>query len=149
MSSEIGTKRIYNNLFDSTERVVHWEVLSIKKEQEICIEFISTNSKYRQGIRLGVDVGDGYVEVNSIKSKGMQLWEDNCPQEIKIKCISSEGKISIYNIFDMGSERGGIKSQMDSCGMLVEEQGKCRIYRCNDVGFESDFDKLVFKIKLL
>lgn len=122
MNSKIGTTRIYNNLFDITEQVIQWEILDIKNEQEISIEFISTNSKYRQGIRLGVDIGEGYIEVNGIKSKGVQLWEDNCPQKIKIKCKSSEGKISVYNIFDMGVERGGIKSQMDSCGMLVEEQ---------------------------
>lgn len=149
MNREIGTKRIYNDLFNITEKVVHWEVLEIKNEQEIYLEFVSTNSKYRQGIRLAIDTGEGYIEVNGIKSKGVQLWEDTCPQKIKIMCISSKGKLSIYNIFDRGVGRGGIQSQADSCGMIVEEQENGRIYRCNDSGFESDFDKLVFKIQLL
>lgn len=149
MKREIGAERIYNRQFGISEKVVHWEVLSIKNKQDVYLEFISTNSKYRQGIRLGVDTGEGYIEVNGIKSKGVQLWEDTCPSKIKIKCVSSTGKLSIYNIFDLGLGQGGVQSQADSCGMIVEELEDCKIYRCNDVGFKSDFDKLVFKIQLL
>ena len=86
----------------------------VEREQEIYLEFTNTNSKYKQGVRLAIDVGDGYIEANGIQAKGIQLWEDTCPQRIKLRCVSSEGKLSIYNIFDLGVERGGIRSQVDS-----------------------------------
>lgn len=87
--------------------------------------------------------------MNSTKAKGVQLWEDTCLGRVKIRCVTSEGKLSIYNIFDVGAERGGIKSQVDSCGMIVEECGEYKVYRCNDFGFETDFDRLEFRIQLL
>ena len=77
------------------------------------------------------------------------MWEDTCPKSIKFRCVSSEGKLSIYNIFDMGPERGGVHSLVDSSGMLVEEIDGYIVYRCNDVGFKTEFNSLEFKIKLL
>ncbi len=146
-----GKEKIYNYEFAKIgyESVIRWDVLDIKKEQELYLEFISTNSKYKQGVRLAIDVGDGYIEVNGIQSKGVQLWEDTCPKKVKIRCISSEGKLSVYNIFDVGLERGGVKSQVDSSGMLIEKKEESIYYKCNDAGFNTDFSKLEFKIKLL
>lgn len=51
--------------------------------------------------------------------------------------------------FDLGKGRGGRRSQMDSCGMLVERKENTIVYKCNDAGFQSDFDKLIFEIELL
>lgn len=151
MRYEWGRERIYNKEFEKRgyKSVVRWDVLEIEKEQNIYLEFISTNSKYKQGIRLAIDAGDGYIEVNDIQAEGVQLWEDICPKRVKIKCVSSEGKLSIYNIFDVGTERGGVKSQVDSSGMLIEEHDGYKVYKCNDAGFETSFDKLVFRIQLL
>lgn len=151
MQYEFGRERIYNKEFEKKgcKSVIRWEVLEIEKEQDIYFEFIKTNSKYKQGVRFAIDVGEGYIEVNDIQAKGIQLWEDTCPGRIKLRCVSSEGKLSIYNIFDVGVERGGVKSQMDSSGMLVEECDDYKIYKCNDAGFETSFDKLEFRIELL
>lgn len=150
MKYEFGRERIYNKEFEKkgVKSVIHWDVLEIEREQEIYLEFTNTNSKYKQGVRLAIDVGDGYIEANGIQAKGIQLWEDTCPKRIKLRCVSSEGKLSIYNIFDLGVERGGIRSQVDSSGMLVEEGDGYKIYKCNDAGFETNFDKLEFKIEL-
>ena len=149
MKFEIGKKRIYNTNFENIENVVQWEVLNIKNEQEFHMKFVSTNSKYRQGIRLAIDAGDGYIEINNIRSKELYLWEDTAQKCVLVKCISEEGVLSIYNVFDLGKERGGRRSQMDSCGMLVERKENTIVYKCNDVGFQSDFDKLIFEIELL
>lgn len=151
MKYEFGRERIYNQEFEKRgcKSVIRWDVLEIEKEQNIYLEFVSTNSKYKQGIRLAIDVGEGYIEVNNIQAKGVQLWEDTCPKSVKLKCISSEGKLSIYNIFDLGAERGGVQSQVDSSGMLVEVSDGYRVYRCNDAGFKTDFNSLEFRIKLL
>ncbi len=85
-------------------------------------------SKYSILKPVAVDVGEGYIEINGVRSRGMFLWEDTCPSEVKIKCVSSECKLSIYNIFDLGTDGSNVKSQMDSCGMLIEEKDKCIVY---------------------
>ena len=145
----IGRERIYNVNYPNTN-VVHWDILKIKSEQRIRLEFISVNSPYRQGVRLAVDAGEGYIEINSVNcGKAVQLWQDTYPHSVEIKCISSEGILSVYNIFDRGVERGGVRSQLASCGMIVDDVNGEQIYRCNDSGFESNFDKLIFKIQLL
>lgn len=148
-----GKERIMNDEYSKLgkEDVVRWDVIELEKnkEQVLRFDFISTNSKYKQGVRIAIDFGDGYIEINGIKSKEFNLWEDTCPHNNIIKCKNSEGKISIYNIFDLGPSRGGIRSQVDSSGMLVEINDRCRIYKCNDAGFQTDFDKLIFEIELI
>lgn len=151
MKYEIGKKRDYNKYYEERgyKSVVRWEVLDIAKEQDIYLEFVSTNSKYKQGIRLAIDTGKGYIEIDGEQYKGVRLWEDTCPKSIKFRCVSSEGKLSIYNILDMGPERGGYRSQLPSSGMLVEEIDGYIVYRCNDAGFKTEFNSLEFRIKLL
>ncbi len=58
MINKYGNERIYNDLFDCSSDVVQWDVLNIQTEQNIVLQFISTNSKYRQGVRLAIDVGE-------------------------------------------------------------------------------------------
>ncbi len=50
MKIEVGRKRFYNPYFENVKDVIQWEVVSIKNEQDLDLEFISTNSEYRQGI---------------------------------------------------------------------------------------------------
>ena len=146
MKKELGRQILYNYAFpDNT--VIHWDVLKVQYGQVLCLEFISVNSKYRQGVRLAIDAGDGYIEINDKRSKEIYLWEDTCQGQVYIKCFSTEGLISVYNVFDLGKERGGIRAQTDSCGMLIECINGKKVYRCNDAGFATEFDKLVFQIE--
>lgn len=148
--NEIGKKQLYNHNFNELNKdVLLWDVLNIDTNQVIIFRIIETNSKYKQGVRLAVDCGDGFLEVNGIQSKSIQLWEDTCPKEVRIQCFSSEGVLSVYNIFDLGSARGGIRSQVPSCGMLVDKRINVYRYCCNDAGFQTNFDKLVFEIELI
>jgi len=56
------------------------------------------------------------------------------------------GLLSFYNIWDDGDGR---ESQAHTSGMIVEQKNKVLIYHCNDYGFETDFNKLVFSIEKL
>lgn len=107
MSKNYGKNRLYNTAFEGLENIVHWDVLHIHEDQELFLEFISTNSKYKQGVRVAVDVGEGYVEAGPYKAKGIFIWEDTFRDKVKIKCHSPNGLLSIYNVFDLGEERGG------------------------------------------
>lgn len=150
MGKLLGTEKIYNKSFEKRgiNSIIRWDILKIKNEQELLLEFISVNSTYRQGVRIAIDVGQGYLEINGVQAKAMQLWQDTSPQKVKIKCSSSEGVISIYNLYDLGKGRGGVRSQTDSCGMIVKHMDGKVVYSCNDVGFNTEFDKLVFQIVL-
>jgi hypothetical protein len=149
----VGREKIYNNQFKGVEKdtAIQIDVLNIKKEQELILEFISSNSKYPQGVGLALYEGDGYIEINGQRAKAMRIWEDAVSNKIKIFCFSTEGLVSVYNLYDLGSNHkpSEIRSQLDSCGMLVEQKDNKIIYRCNDVGFEPKFDSLVFSIEII
>lgn len=46
----------------------------------------------------------------------------------------------------MGGRR---ESQAHSSGMIIEKNGNKLIYKCNDFGLETNFDKLIFQIELI
>ena len=98
-------------------------------------------------MRIAIDVGEGYLEINRVRAKRMELWEYNAPKVVKIKCVTDSGLLSVYNMFE--DDDGSAWSQMYKCGMLIEEQGNKRIYRCSEYSDEGDFDRLVFQIELL
>lgn len=141
----IGKETIYNTAFKDIGNVVLWDVIKVPSGANLKIKFISKNSPIKQGFRIAIDQGDGYIEINGIKNKSMEIWEGTAPGEFDCKCTTDSGLISIYNIFD---ERGYTESQTHSSGMLIEKNDTTIIYRCNDHGFDTNFDKLVFSIKI-
>lgn len=143
---EVGRKTIYNNSFEGRKDIILWHVLDIKPDQLIKINFISKNSKNRQGIRLAIDVGEGYIEINGQRNKGFELWEDTAPKEFTARCVTKEGLISVYNIWDKGKGR---QSQILTSGMILETNGNKYTYHCNDFGFDTNFDKLIFSVEKL
>lgn len=147
----VGREKIYNNLFAGVEKdtAIQIDVLNIKKEQELILEFISSNSKYPQGVGLALYEGDGYIEINEQRAEQMAIWKDTAPKKNRIFCFSTEGLVSVYNMYNIGVGRSGVRKQMSSCGMLVEQKGNKVIYRCNDEGFEPKFDALVFSIEII
>jgi hypothetical protein len=138
------TERIYSKGFASKGRndVIKWEVQRISDGQFIKVTFLSSNSPFRQGIALSTDKG---IEVNGQIYPGVQLWEDTAPKQLICKCFTDNGLLSIYNLWDNGN---GSDSQSFTSGMLLEEHGNILIYHCNDIGFETNFDKLIFSIEL-
>lgn len=67
-------------------------------------------------------------------------------QQCNVVCYTEDGCLSIYNMWDKGK---GPESQSHTSGMLIEENGDVITYNCNDIGFETNFDKLVFSIEKL
>jgi len=125
------------------ENVIKWEVQLVSDGQEVKLTFLSKNSPYRQGIWLKTDKG---IEVMGQTFPSIELWEDTAPKEVFLKCFTDNGLLSFYNIWDKGE---GKKSQLYSSGMVVEHKDKQIIYGCNDIGFETNFDKLVFSLEKL
>ena len=151
MPEWLGKKRLYNKNFSNINGdVIHWDVLKIEKSKNLKIRFISTNSKHRQGIHMRFFGKDGTITTNKTMSDSFDFWEDTCPKEFSVDCESKGGYLSIYNIFEEVNDSGRRRyEQMDSCGMILEQHDNIYRYRCNDVGFKSDFDKLIFELEVL
>ncbi len=139
----LGKERIYNAEFAKrgVQSVVLWDVLPVLDNQTISVVFESINSQWRQGIWLRTDRG---LEVDTQVHPSIVLWHDTAPKEVFCRCRTSDGCLSVYNIWDSGE---GKRSQAWSSGMLIEELPNGRRYRCNDVGFDTRFDKLVIRIE--
>ena len=145
---EIGNELILNTAFAERglNNVVLWDVQNIKDGQSIKITFISTNSQHRQGIWLKTNKGIEIPSLENNVNKSINLWEDTAPKEIILKCHTTDGKLSIYNIWDEGD---GKESQAYSSGMLINDKNGLLVYKCNDYGIDTDFSSLVFSLEKL
>jgi hypothetical protein len=142
-SKELPRERVLNSAFDERgrDRVVMIEVLPIEDGERLKLAFESAKSPWRQGVWMKTDE---HLVVNQLRCAGVEIWQDTAPREVLIECHTRNGRLHLYNIWDKGRGR---ESQSWSSGMLVEELPKGRRYRCNDIGFDTGFDKLVFSLE--
>ena len=126
---------------DGIDGIVKWDVLSVQDGERLRLVLESTNATMRQGVFLKCDRG---VEIEGACHASVSLWADTAPGTVVFICRSSDTKLSVYNIWEDGGRRS---SQAHSSGMRVEELPSGRRYRCNDIGFETAFDRIVFRIE--
>jgi hypothetical protein len=88
------------------------------------------------------------VIANEVSAPQLDLWSDTAPSVVEIMCESTDGLVRIYSIWQSG-RRPGVESRTQTSGMVVDllSDGSRR-YRCNDIGFDPDFSKLVFRISI-
>jgi hypothetical protein len=139
----LPSTRVLNSAFKERGRsdVVKIDVLPVKDGEILRLVFEGKNSPWRQGVWMKTDES---VVVNKLRCPSVQLWADTAPQVIMVECRTKDGLLHVYNIWDNGQ---GSRSLSWSSGMLVEELPNGRRYHCNDVGFETDFTKLIFRIE--
>jgi len=145
---EIGKKRILNETFAEIglNDVILWDVQDIQKEQMIKITFLQKNNDVRQGIWLRTDKGISLPELGDQKHKSIVLWEDTAPQTVVCNCFSSDGKLSLYNVFE---DEDGRQSQLYTSGMLREEKEGVYIYKCKNYDLDDRFEDLMFSLEKL
>jgi len=143
----MGRKRIKNAEFEKRGKsdVIKWDVFHVTDGQAIRITFEEMKSEWRQGIWLKTDQG---ITVNGQACPSVVLWYDTAPREVECVCSTADGCLSVYNVWDARDGKGR-QSQAWSSGMVVEDLANGRRYRCNDIGFETNFDKIVFRIEVL
>jgi hypothetical protein len=138
---EIITERVYNTAFPTMDKVVKIDVFPITNEEIITLIFEEKNSEWKQGVWIGCDNG---IEINGQHMSNATLWYETAPNQVFIKCFALNGLLMVYNVWDRGMGRN---SQSHSSGMLIEDLPLGRRYKCNDIGFETNFNKLVFRIE--
>ena len=142
-SAKLPCERVLNSAFKERGRddVVMIDVFPIRDGDQLKLTFEGKESPWRQGVWLKTD---DHLTINGRQSQSVQLWHDTAPTEVLIECHTQNGYVHLYNIWDKGSGR---ESQSWSSGMLVEELPNGRRYHCNDIGFDTTFSRLVFRIE--
>lgn len=140
---EFPPKRFLSSAFKEKGRedVVLIDAFPIHDGELLRLVFEHKQSPWRQGVYLKTD---RTLTINNLEFPAFQLWSDTSPSEVLIECRTSNGALTVFNVWD---RHGHMESQRWSSGMLVEELDNGRRYRCNDLGFETDFSKLVFRIE--
>lgn len=119
----------------------------VRPGQRLRVVFEEVNAPWRQGMFIATE---GSLTLADVTSRALVLWQDSAPPEVDIDVVESNGTITIHNVWDSGRNLGRFESQMATSGMLVErlEPHGWR-YRCNDIGFNPDFKKLVVRVEVV
>jgi hypothetical protein len=136
--------RIFSKAFAGRgiESIVKWEVVEVTDGERVRIVFEAVQSDWRQGV-FWLKC-DGGIEIDGMLSPSVTLWSDNSPAEIVCTCRTNDGKLHLYNVWDEGQ---GMRSQSYTSGMRVEVLENGGRYRCNDIGVDATFDRLVFRLE--
>lgn len=116
----------------------------VKAGAVLRLELLSTNSKWKQGIKLNTK-GSITVAGQTI-TKGVFLWEDTMPKEVVFSVSSKDGLLQVSNAWNTGD--GVAHSWLNGAAMYVEEMDNGRrVYHCNDGFPDENFDDIVFSIE--
>lgn len=138
---EIIWKQSISKVFKGIDTVVRIDMFPVLNREILQFTFDSINSNWRQGVWLACDKG---IEVNGQEIKSALIWYDTSPKIFQFQCISQNGLLAVHNIWDKGQ---GWRSLSHTSGMLIESLPLGKRYCCNDIGFETKFDKVVFRIE--
>jgi hypothetical protein len=145
MSDAPQRRVLSRHLTDLTgHEVVKIEAIPIAGGQVVSLQFVSTQSPWRQGVCL---ITAGQLEVAGNSSSQLTIWKDTAPDEVQVSVIATDGFLRFYNVWDSG--RGlAQESQAHTSGMRCTEVDGWRRYECSDIAPEPRFDKLIFHIRV-
>ncbi len=120
-------------------------VMLPSNEMLLLIEFVSTDSEWKQGIVLQTK---GEFEVNNLKvSNKIVLWEDTAPKQVEVTVKTKDKKLLIYNVWETGD--GTMHYWHNGGAFYIEQSDGASLYYCNDGYADDDFNDLIFKIKYM
>lgn len=129
------------------EPVFRVHTFPVQPGQRLRVVFEEVNAQWRQGMFIATE---GSLALANVSSRALVRWQDSAPPGVDIDVVESNGTITLYNVWDSGRNLGRFESLKATSGMLVEriEPHGWR-YRCNDIGFNPDFKKLVVRVDLV
>ena len=101
---------------------------------------ISTNSEWKQGIRIKID---GLMSINSCEGNDFIIWADDVDGDVPFKVISGK-TLMVWNAWDIGG--GRVDAWLNGAAMILEINGKSRRYKCNDSHPDENFDDIIFEV---
>ena len=135
------------------KKFYRWHNIETLGKYKLIIRFISTNSKYRQGIALFFKNFDGSVSLNgqSLKIlKGFKHYifkfNDFINKELVFEIELNKGYLILGNASEHYEDN--FTSGAFGCAFWIEDiSNKCTRFHCNDHEYDDDFDDLVFEIE--
>lgn len=119
--------------------------IGIASTQKVKINFLETNSNWKQGLILETN-GKFILDDGSVITKYPVFWEDTAPKEIELTIKSKNKELIVYNVWDSGN--GTISRWHNGAAMEINQiSEKKRIYYCNDGYPDLDFNDIVFSIE--
>ena len=123
--------------------LVMMDTIPLRPHEVLKLVFESSASEWRQGACVWVN--QGKVRVDDTEAKGVFVWEDTAPREVRLALGGKGDSIHVKNIWDTGN--GMPDSWHNGAAMIVEELPNGRRYRCNDGHPDDDFNDIVFRIE--
>lgn len=126
--------------------VLYIEAVECSAGSAFRMEFESAESRWRQGIWLGVE---GELDIAGRLTPQAVLWRDTSPPSVEVVVRSTDdGLLRFYNVWDSGRGRAQ-ESQAATSGMLCEPTASGLRYRCSDINPAPTFEALVFTVERL
>jgi hypothetical protein len=122
-----------------------WEVLTVESGSTVVFS-IEAAAKSGQGVLFAADCG---FSCEGMTYPKLVLWQDTAPSEVAFEVFNADGLLHFYNVWRSDRGAGGMNSQSFSSAMIREELADGARYRCNDIGFNEQFNSLVFSLRIL
>ena len=155
VSNEIEFKRTYNVVFADEfglDNVIKREVIHLKKGNRIEIRIKRTNSNNLQGLRIATISKDVSLKYKRDVKREHWFWENKIGHRKIVLSIDGDGYIMIYNACYIQGNKimpGAVSSNTDYAGMVVERiDDTTFMYYCNDFAKSTEFQSLVFQLKI-
>jgi hypothetical protein len=121
------------------------KLLLFDKNEKFQLVFIEKNSSWDQGIVLKTK-GDFFINDNRYSNQ-IVLWEYSSPKVVDFSVYSKNKEIIVYNVWDVGN--GTMHFWHNGGAMEVKNDGRKKIFYCNDGYPDEDFNDLVFSIEFM
>lgn len=115
--------------------------IPVKKNFSGYLRVISTNSEWKQGIRIKID---GLMRVNSCEGNDFIIWADDAKGDVPFEGTSKKSQLTVWNAWDTGG--GRVDAWLNGAAMMLELHGNIRRYKCNDFHPDDNFDDIIFEI---
>jgi len=131
--------------------IVNVDRISVQKKFSAVLRLISTNSEWRQAIR--VKVRNGKLFGNSQETKSFIVWADDLKEHNSIlhfEGVTKDLQFFVHNAWEQFDHRNTpfLNYWMGNAAMILEVDGNTRRYRCNDGLSDDNFDDIIFEITI-
>jgi hypothetical protein len=86
--------------------------------------------------------------LDGVRHPQLLIWEESAPRQVRFVVNSTNGLLHLYNVWHDPRCRENMGSQSYTSAMIQEKTSEGFRYRCNDVGFDESFNRLVFRLEL-
>jgi hypothetical protein len=124
--------------------------IPVNKKFSGTVRLISTNSEWKQAIRLTVTKGK--LRINADRegeAKSVCLWEEYLQKgDCHFEGTTRDLELIVHNAWEQfaWTDRPFTNFWKHGAAMIVEVDGSTRRYRCNDGHPDDNFDDIVFEI---